>query len=139
MLILKAFHIVFMVSWFGGLFYLPRLFVYHADSVDRVSIERFQLMEKRLYYGIMWPAALLTSLSGLSLLLMAWSYYSHAGWMHIKLTLVALLWAYHLACGHYRRLFAQEKNERSALFFRFFNEIAILFLVAIVFLVVLKP
>ena len=139
MLIFKAFHIIFMVSWFAGIFYLPRLFVYHADSKDRLSIERFQRMEKRLYYGITWPTALLTSLSGFILFMAAWPYYLHAGWMHAKLTLVGLVWIYHLICGHYLRLFAKEQNVHSAMFYRFFNEVSILLLAAIVFLVVLKP
>lgn len=139
MLMIKAFHIIAMVAWFAGLFYLPRLFVYHADCLDELSINRFKTMERRLYYGITWPAALLTSILGILLLNYNFGYYLKAGWMHAKLSLVILLWGYHLACGHYLRLFAQDKNLKSGRFFRVFNEVPTLFLLVIVLLVVLKP
>ncbi|KTD08200.1 putative membrane protein [Legionella jamestowniensis DSM 19215] len=139
MLTIKAFHIIAMVAWFAGLFYLPRLFVYHAQATDTISIERFKVMERRLYYGITWPAAIITTILGLTLILFNPSYYLKAGWMHAKLGLVALLWVYHLTCGHFRRLFAREKNTNSSKFYRVFNELPTLFLMAIVLLVVLKP
>jgi putative membrane protein len=139
MLIIKAFHIVAMVAWFAGLFYLPRLFVYHADINDRLSIERFKMMERRLYYGITWPAALLTTGLGLVLMNYNWQYYLKAGWMHAKLSLVILLWAYHVLCGHFVKRFVRENNVRTATFYRSFNELPTLFLLGIVFLVVLKP
>lgn len=139
MLIIKAFHIIAMVAWFAGLFYLPRLFVYHAEASDAISIARFKIMERRLYYGITWPAALLTTLLGLSLILFNWQYYLHAAWMHAKLTLVVLLWVYHLRCGHYVKQFARDANTKKALFFRLFNEVPLLFLLPIVLLVVVKP
>ncbi|MCC5015963.1 MULTISPECIES: protoporphyrinogen oxidase HemJ [unclassified Legionella] len=139
MLIVKALHIIAMVAWFAGLFYLPRLFVYHADTNDQISIERFKIMEKRLYYGITWPAALLTTGFGLALISYNWQYYLKAGWMHAKVSLVILLWFYHLFCGRFVRQFAQDKNEKRARFYRIFNELPTLFLLAIVFLVVLKP
>lgn len=139
MLIFKALHIISMVAWFAGLFYLPRLFVYHADTRDKLSIERFKIMERRLYYGITWPAALLTTGLGLALISYNWQYYLKAGWMHAKLSLVVLLWLYHLFCGHFVKQFAQEKSLRSAKFYRIFNELPVLFLLGIVFLVVLKP
>lgn len=139
MLYIKAFHIIAIVAWFAGLFYLPRLFVYHADTYDETSVIRFQIMEKRLYYGITWPAASLTTLLGLWLLSYNPAYYLKAGWMHAKLSLVVLLWVYHLLCGHYLKAFAQNKNQKSALFFRIYNEIPTLFLIAIVLLVVVKP
>lgn len=139
MLTLKAFHIIAMVAWFAGLFYLPRLFVYHASSKDSISIERFKTMEYRLYYAIMWPAAILTTLLGLSLISYNESYYLKAGWMHAKLTLVMLLWAYHLYCGHCLKLFKQDKNKKSEFYFRVFNEIPTVLLVGIVFLVVVRP
>jgi len=82
MLLIKAFHIIALVAWFAGLFYLPRLFVYHADTQDAISIERFKIMEKRLYYAITWPAALITSTLGFWLVSYNLSYYLHAGWMH---------------------------------------------------------
>ena len=139
MLLIKAFHIIAMVAWFAGLFYLPRLFVYHADCSDALSLERFHIMERRLYYGITWPAALLTSILGTWLISFNFDYYMRAGWMHAKIGLVLLLWVYHLGCGHYLRQFKIRQNTRSALFFRGFNELPTLFLVAIVLLVVLKP
>ena len=140
MLMVKAFHIITLVAWFSGLFYLPRLFVYHADTKDPISIERFKIMERRLYYGITWPAAVLTTVLGFLLLSYNFSYYLKAGWMHAKLGLVIILWVYHLLCGHYRRAFTKEElTKKNALFFRVFNEIPTLLLVGIVLLVVVKP
>lgn len=139
MLMMKACHIIAMVAWFAGLFYLPRLFVYHADTTDEISLARFNIMERRLYYAITWPAAIVTSLFGLGLIMLNPVYYAHASWMHAKLFLVMLLWAYHLTCGHYRRQLAEGKPCQSARFFRMFNEIPTLLLIGIVFLVVLKP
>jgi len=139
MLIIKALHIISMVAWFAGLFYLPRLFVYNADAKDKISIERFKIMERRLYYGITWPAAIFTTVLGLSLLSYNVDYYLKAAWMHAKLALVILLWGYHLTCGHYVKQFAGEKNTRSAYFYRIFNELPTVSLVLIVFAVVLKP
>lgn len=139
MLWIKAFHIIAVVAWFAGLFYLPRLFVYHADARDNVSLERFMVMERRLYYAIMWPSALLTTILGLSLLDYNRSYYLTAGWMHAKLALVLLVWMYHLSCGHYVKQFSLNKNTRHTGFFRMFNEIPTILLVGIVILVVVKP
>lgn len=139
MLILKSFHIIAMVAWFSGLFYLPRLFVYHADTLDSLSIDRFKIMERRLYYGITWPSALVTTILGLILISYNPQYYLKAAWMHAKLGLVVLLWVYHLICGHYLRQFADDKNCKNALFYRLFNEAPLLMLVGIVLLVVLKP
>lgn len=139
MLLMKAFHIIAMVAWFAGLFYLPRLFVYHADAEDEASISRFKIMERRLYYGITWPAGITTSLLGVGLIMTNPTYYLHAGWMHAKLSFVILLWAYHLTCGHYRRQFADAVSCRTSRFFRIFNEIPTLLLIAIVLLVVLRP
>lgn len=139
MLIMKAFHIIAMVAWFAGLFYLPRLFVYHADAKDQLSIERFKIMERRLYYGIIWPAGLVTSVLGIGLMAVNFPYYAHVGWMHTKLFLVVLLWGYHLTCGHFRRQFYQDVNCRTSRFFRILNEIPTLLLISIVLLVVVKP
>lgn len=139
MLVIKAFHIITMVAWFAGLFYLPRLFVYHSEAKDEISNARFKIMERRLYYGISWPAALLTTVLGIMLISYNWQYYMHAGWMHAKLTLVILLWGYHLICGYYLKKFAREVNVKQALFYRVFNEIPTLFLIAIVLLVVVQP
>lgn len=139
MLWVKAFHVIAMVAWFAGLFYLPRLFVYHADTQDEISVKRFKVMERRLYYGITWPAALITTALGLWLLSLMLPYYQQAIWMHIKLGLVVFLWGYHLLCGHFVRQFKQNKNTRTSGFYRFFNECPTLFLIAIVVLVIVKP
>ena len=136
---LKAFHIIFMVTWFAGLFYLPRLFVYHALSSDAISIARFKIMERRLYYGITYPGGVLTTIVGLWLLWLGWETYKTMGWMHAKLALVVLLWAYHLSCGHFVRVFAKDGNQKSDIFYRFFNEVPVLFLCGIVILVVVHP
>ncbi|KTD54416.1 transmembrane protein [Legionella sainthelensi] len=139
MLYVKAFHIIAMVAWFAGLFYLPRLFVYHADTHDAISLNRFKIMERRLYYGITWPAALLTTIFGLWLLSYNPGYYLKAAWMHAKLGLVVVLWTYHLLCGHYYKAFAEDKNKKSTRFFRIYNELPTLLLIGIVILVVVKP
>ncbi|MCX7116493.1 MAG: CopD family protein [Legionellales bacterium] len=139
MLIIKALHIIAMVAWFAGLFYLPRLFVYHSECVDSLSIERFKVMERRLYYGITWPAALFTTSFGISLLLSQPKYYAHAHWMHAKLGLVVFLWAYHLMCGHFLKRFAATKNKLTSKFYRPFNEIPTVLLIGIVMLAVVKP
>jgi putative membrane protein len=140
MLWVKAFHIIFMVTWFGGLFYLPRLFVYHAMSTDKISQDRFKIMERKLYYGIMAPGAVLTLILGLWLLYgYAWQLYRTAGWLHLKIALVIVLLIYHLYCGYLRRQFARDQNRHSHVFYRWLNEIAILLLIAIVILAVVKP
>ncbi len=139
MLLIKAFHIIAMVAWFAGLFYLPRLFVYHADISDELGDARFKVMERRLYYGITWPAAFVTIALGLWLLTYNSSYYLQAGWLHLKLGLVVLLIIYHLVCGHFVKRFAQGKNKRQANFYRVFNELPTVLLITIVLLVVLKP
>ncbi len=136
MLWLKALHIIFMVTWFAGLFYLPRLFVYHAMSDDVASIERFKVMERKLYYGITTPGAVLTIVFGTWLWL---GYGFSGGWLHAKLALVAVLVGYHLWCGHLVRRFRDDANTRGHVFYRWFNEFPVLLLVAIVILVVVKP
>ena len=136
MLWVKAFHVIFMVTWFAGLFYLPRLFVYHAMSDDTPSIERFKIMERKLFYGIMTPGGVLTVLFGLWL----WLGYGISGvWLHIKLALVLVLIAYHVHCGKLVRDFKSDRNTRSHVFYRWFNEFPVLILVAIVILVIVKP
>lgn len=139
MLLIKALHIIAMVAWFAALFYLPRLFVYHADSQDKISHDRFLVMERRLYYAIMWPSAFLTSVFGLWLIHYNPAYYLTAGWMHLKLAMVILLWIYHLFCGHCVKQFARGKNIHTSRFFRILNEIPTLILIGIVLLVVMKP
>ena len=139
MLWIKSFHIIAMVAWFAGLFYLPRLFVYHADTQDELSINRFKVMERRLYYAITWPAGVTTSVLGIILITYNRSYYLQSGWMHAKLFFVVILWIYHLSCGHHLKQFNQNSNSKSAHFFRVFNELPTLLLIAIVILVVTKP
>jgi putative membrane protein len=136
MLWVKALHIVFMVTWFAGLFYLPRLFVYHAQSTDTVSVERFKVMERKLYYGIMAPGAVLTIASGLWLWL-GWGF--SGGWLHAKLALVAVLVGYHLWCGKLLADFRNDRNARGHVWFRWFNEFPVVILFAVVILVVVKP
>jgi len=138
MLWVKSFHIIFMVSWFAGLFYLPRLFVYHAmaqDEGDTASMARLKVMERKLYYFIL-PWMLLTLAFGAWL----WLGYGITGpWLHAKLFLVALLLGYHHACGRMMKAFARDENTRSHTFYRYFNEVSILLLVGVVILVVVKP
>ena len=140
MLWLKALHLIFMVTWFAGLFYLPRLFVYHAMSDDAISHERFKVMERKLYYGIMTPGMLCTFIFGIWMLQdYAWALYSGAGWLHAKLALLALLAVYHVFCGKWLLDFKHDRNLHGHVYFRWVNEIPVLFLFAIVWLAVLKP
>ncbi len=125
-----------MVTWFAGLFYLPRLFVYHAMSDDAPSDERFKTMERKLYYGITTPGGLLTLLFGTWLWL---GYGFTGGWLYAKLALVAILIAYHLLCGRIVDEFKRGDNQRSHVFYRWFNEFPVLLLVGITILVVVKP
>src|SRR5262245_17220105 len=130
-----AFHIIFMVCWFAGIFYLPRLFVYHAQSNDAISNARFKVMERKLYYGIMTPSAILMIFFGLWLLSFNVNYYIHAHWMQLKLALVILLIFYHLYCGKLVSTFKNDNNTFSHIFYRWFNEVPVLFLIAIIILV----
>ena len=142
MLWVKAFHIIGVVCWFAAIFYLPRLFVYHTQALsegDTKGSERFKIMERKLYRGIMTPSAVVTVVLGLWLLLDRWSeYFSQAPWMHIKLTLVILLIGYNHACGRLLKKFAEDRNTRGETFFRVFNEIPVFILIAVVILVTLK-
>lgn len=136
MLWVKAFHVVFVIAWFAGLFYLPRLFVYHAQAEDAVSRERFKVMERKLYRGIMTPAMVLTLVSGVSM----WLVWGFAGaWLYAKIALVVALVAYHEWLGAMLRAFARDANRRSHVFYRWVNEAPLLLLVPIVVLVVVKP
>lgn len=137
MLWLKAFHIVFVVTWFAGFFYLPRLFVYHAVTTDSISLERFAVMERRLF-GIMTLGGALAILFGLAMIVAAPAYLQQ-GWLHAKLTLVLLLIAYHAWCRVLMRQLQNGRNTRSQRWFRVFNEVPALLLIAIVILVVVKP
>lgn len=134
MLWIKALHIIFMVSWFAGLFYLPRLYVHHAMTKDAATSERLKIMERKLFFFIT-PWAILTIVLGLWL----WLGYGFSGtWLTIKIILVVLLVIYHVVCGFYMIDFREDRNVRSDVFYRWFNELPLLLLVGIVFLVVIK-
>lgn len=135
----KAFHLIFMVTWFSGLFYLPRLFVYHAMSSDEISNTRFKIMERKLFFGIMTPGAILTLCFGIWLISYGFHTYIDFFWMRCKLILVALLILYHIYLGILLYAFKHDRNQHSHVFYRWLNEIPVLFLVAIVILVKVKP
>ena len=136
MLWIKSFHIIFMVTWFAGLFYLPRLFVYHSMATDKISHNRFIIMERKLFYGIMTPGALLTIISGLWL----WLNYNFFGlWLNLKLLCVLLLICYHFLCLKHLINFKNNENKRSHIYFRWFNEFPVILLILIIILVILKP
>lgn len=139
MLWTKAFHIIFMVTWFAGLFYLPRLYVYHAMATDKTSIERFKIMERKLYFGIATPGALFTILFGIWTLSYNMHGYMEHLWMHLKLSLVVLLVLYHLYLGKLLFAFKHDRNKHGHVFYRILNEIPVLILVATVILVVVQP
>ena len=138
MLWVKAFHIIFMVTWFAGLFYLPRLFVYHAMTDDAATAAQFKVMERKLYFGITTPGGILTVISGLWLWL-GFGAGAGSNWLIAKLVLVAILIGYHLWCGHLVAEFRDNKNRHSHVFYRWFNEFPTLVLVVAVLLAVLKP
>ncbi len=137
---LKAWHLITMVTWFAGLFYLPRLYVYHAMSHDEISKERFKVMERKLFYGITTPGGVITLILGFWLLYdYAWQAYSSWWWLQLKLLLILLLCIYHFYCWVLLRDFAVDRNRHSHIWYRWFNEIPVIFLVAIVLLATLKP
>ena len=145
MLWVKSLHIISMVTWFAGLFYLPRLFVYHALSIGAAggvegasaAAERFKVMERKLYYGIMTPGAILTLGFGVWLWL---GWFPHAGgWLHAKLMLVAILIGYHIWCGALVRDFKHDRNRHNHVWYRWFNELPVFVLIGVVILVVVKP
>ena len=132
---IKAFHIIMVVSWFAGLFYLPRIFVNHAMATEPTEIARLKLMENKLYRFVT-PIAWLAIISGL------WLWLGEGvggGWMHAKFALVVVLYAYHHYCGMLVKQFADDRNARNHVWFRFFNEVPVLILAAVVILVVVKP
>lgn len=134
----KVAHLFFMVCWFAGLFYLPRLFVYHAQSKDKNTQEQFKIMERKLY-RFTTPFAVLTVIFGLALFSLNPSYYLTQGWFHTKITLIALLIIYHLICGHFRRKLAEDSCDKSHIFFRWFNEAPVIVLLGAIILAVIKP
>ena len=139
MLWIKAFHLIFMVTWFSGLFYLPRLYVYHAQANDSISKTRFCLMEKKLYYMIMTPGAVLTIVFGLGVMSYNWHGYLQMAWLHAKLGCVFLLVLYHLYLGKLLHDFRNDRNQHGHVFYRWLNEIPALFLIMIIVLAVVKP
>lgn len=135
----KAWHLIAMVTWFAGIFYLPRLFVYHAMSDDETSNERFKIMERKLYYGITTPGMVLTLGFGFWMLYdYAWTAWGNMGWLHTKLALLAVLVGYHLYCGKLVKDFKYDRNTRSHVWYRWFNEVPVVLLIAIVILAVRK-
>lgn len=139
MLWVKAFHIISLVCWFAGIFYLPRLFVYHAACEDTQGQERFKIMERKLYRGITTPSMIATVIFGVWLLSFNLSSYFAQGWLHAKLVLVAILIGYHFYCGHLVKVFRDDRNTRSHVFYRWFNELPVFILLAVVILAVVKP
>ena len=140
MLWIKAFHIIAMVTWFAGLFYLPRLFIYHTQSHDEISNQRFKTMEQRLFWAITTPGGIMTVLLGIVLMQQyPWPVLMQMTWLQIKLALVAVLIGYHTVCGKLCSDFYHNKNTRSQRWLRLFNEVPTLLLIAIVLLVELQP
>jgi putative membrane protein len=137
MLWIKAFHVVFVITWFAGLFYLPRLFVYHATAADSISLERFIVMERRLF-GIMTFGGTLAALFGISMIVAAPAYLA-MGWLHAKLVFVAALIGYHAWCYRLTIAFRAGQNRHSERWYRLFNEVPALLLIVIVVLAVVKP
>jgi len=138
-LVIKSLHIISLVCWFAGIFYLPRLFVYHAMADDKISQERFKVMERKLYFGIMTPSMIATIVFGGWMITYASDYFLSAGWFHAKMLLVVLLIGYHHMCGAHMKRFAKDENKKSHNYFRIFNEIPVVLLILIVMLVVVRP
>ncbi|MBT3671949.1 MAG: protoporphyrinogen oxidase HemJ [Porticoccaceae bacterium] len=134
-----AFHVIAVICWFAALFYLPRLFVYHAMSEDEISIERFKVMQRKLYRGIANPAMIATIVLGLWLVSMAPDAYLSQTWFQLKVGLVLLLIGYHYMCLCHMKKLADNRSDKSHVYFRVFNEVPVLFLVAIVILVIVQP
>ena len=133
-----AFHIIAVICWFAALFYLPRLFVYHAMSEDEISIERFKVMQRKLYRGIANPSMIATIIFGLWLVTLVPAYLNEI-WFQLKAGLVLLLVCYHHMCLSHMKRLAEDRNDKTHVYFRVFNEVPVLFLVGIVILVVVKP
>jgi len=139
MLWIKSFHIIAMVAWFAGLFYLPRIFVYHAGHKNDSVHEQLCVMERKLYRFIMWPAMVVTIALGITLAWLQWDMVSDQLWFWLKMTLVAVLLAFHVHNGMVIKTFAAGENTHPHTFYRKYNEIPTLVLIAIVILVVVKP
>lgn len=135
----KSLHLIFMVAWFAGLFYLPRLFVYHAMAKNEETITFLTVMERKLLWGIMTPTAVLTVAFGLAMVIEGWAIYKTQWWLHTKLVLVAFLLGYHFWCAKLVQAFKQNRNTHSHVWYRWFNEITLIALIAIILLTVFKP
>jgi putative membrane protein len=136
---IKAFHVIFVITWMAALFYLPRLFVYHASATDQVSNERFKIMENKLYAIIMRPSMILATIFGVWMVILGWAAFASSGWLWIKIAAVVLLLGYHHYCARLLRGFAADDNPHSERFYRIFNEAPALLLIVIVIMVVVKP
>ena len=140
MLWVLAFHIIFVITWFAGLFYLPRLFVYHAQTTDTISLERFKIMERRLFYGIMLPSAILVFISGALLLInYGWGRLASTHWLQLKLLLVLVLYLYFAISWKYMLDFKQDRNQHTPIFYRLFNEVPSVILIVVIVLAIVKP
>ena len=136
---LKAFHVIFMVAWFAGIFYLPRLFVNHAESTQALVHQQLKGMERRLLYFVT-PFAILTVLLGIAIIYQyGYPWFAAAHWLHVKITLVVLLLIYHGYCFKLVNVFAADQNTRSGKFYRIFNEVPVVILFIIVILAYVKP
>lgn len=135
----KALHIISVVCWFAALFYLPRLFVYHAMAEDEISKERFKVMERRLLRGIANPSMIATFIFGIWMVYLNWAYYQSQLWFWVKMVLVAVLTVYHHMCVHYFKRFRDDETPASHVYFRWFNEFPVFLLIGIVILVVVRP
>lgn len=136
---LEAFHVISVICWFAALFYLPRLFVYHAMAEDEISNERFKVMERKLYRGIATPAMVASLLFGGAMVARSWEYFISSGWFQVKLVLVLALIIYHHICLYHMKQFRNDTNTKSHVYFRWFNEVPVIMLVGIVIMVVVKP
>ena len=132
-------HIIGFISWFAGLFYLPRLFVYHASATDQISQQRFLIMERKLLSIIMLPAAVITTLTGIHLVIVTWQLYHACAWLSIKLIAVILLYGFHYHCWQYYRAFRAGQNRHSEKFYRYFNEVPTVLMIIIVIMAIIKP
>lgn len=139
MMLLKTLHIIFMTAWFAGLFYLPRLFVYHSMADDKISLDRFVVMERKLLFGIMTPSGFLTVLFGLLLTYFYYPIYLEQTWLALKMLLVTILIFYHIWCINLYKDFSKNENKHSHIWYRWFNEFPVIILIIIVYLVIYKP
>ena len=138
-LFLIAFHVFFAFAWFAGLFYLPRLFVYHSKVSDRPGCARFEIMEHRLFFYIMTPSAILTTLLGFIIMYSRFNLFAFAGWMHVKIVCVILVWMFHMYCFLILRGFKRVFSLHGTMFYRVFNEIPTLLLIIILIMIIVRP